>query len=180
MRYWVWAACLLVASTASASTVRHVELEELVRTSHVVVRAHVAFVDDRAGESEGKFKTRIGFEVDEAVKGLEGATTYELVVRGGKNKAYTMAIPGMPHFVPGEEVVLLVTHTAGGDVINGLGEGVYAVDRTGTEARVRQPFIRASHVVDAQGREVTNAAVETTLTTLMTRIRSAAVAGGAQ
>ncbi|MBC7793873.1 MAG: hypothetical protein H7Z43_09200, partial [Clostridia bacterium] len=80
------------ANTALASTVRHAELKDLVAGSDIVARAHVVFVDDRAGQFEGKFRTRVGLEIDEAVKGLDGAATYELVLPGGKSGPYRMLI----------------------------------------------------------------------------------------
>src|SRR5262249_1731832 len=64
------AVMLLMPLVAHATTVRRAPLDELVRDSHVIVRAHVSFIDERAGEASGKFLTRIGFEVDEAVMGL--------------------------------------------------------------------------------------------------------------
>lgn len=170
------AAIVLVASSALATTVRHTELPELVAQSQIVLRAHVAFVDDRAGEAQGKFKTRIGFEVDEAVKGISD-TTLEVVLPGGKSGQLTMAIPGMPTFKTGDEVVLLVQRLEGGDAITGMGEGVFKVDRSSGVANVSQPFISAMHVIDAKGREVRNAAIATTLSDLMTRLHSHAKGG---
>jgi hypothetical protein len=169
MRWGIAFALMFVGVAAQATTVRHTELADLVAQSQIVVRAHVAYVDEYAGTD--KFQTRVGFEVDEAVKGVDEATL-ELMLPGGKGGAYRMHIPGMPTFSPGEEVILLVSRKAGGDVITGLGEGVFRVSRTGAEPRVTQPFVGDAHLVDARGLALRSTAIETTLVDLMSRLHA--------
>jgi hypothetical protein len=173
MRFFLAAMLLLVPMTSWATTVRQAPLEELVRESHMVVRAHVAFVDERAGEATGKFQTRIGFEIIEAVKGMTpGAETYELVIPGGSVNQYTMAIPGMPSFTPGQEVVVLVKHTEAGDTITGLAQGIFAVDRSSGAARARRFDAGEVRLVDALGRDTKAERLELPLGDLMDRLRT--------
>lgn len=168
-------ATVLVALPVSlfATTVRVAALDELVHESHMVVRAHVAFVDDRAGEETRKFQTRIGLEVVESVKGYEGADrTYELILPGGRLGPYTMAIPGMPAFAPGQEIVLLVKHTEAGDAITGLAQGIFNVDRSRGVARARRLDAGDVRMVDVNGRDARVELIDTPLTELMTRLRT--------
>ncbi|HSI04870.1 MAG TPA: hypothetical protein VLC93_10350 [Myxococcota bacterium] len=166
-------ALVAVPGSLLATTVRIAGLDELVHESHMVVRAHVAFVDERAGEETRKFQTRIGLEVAESVKGFDaGQTTYELVLPGGKLGPYTMAIPGMPIFAPGQEVVLLVKHTEAGDTITGLGQGIFNVDRRSGEARARRLDAGDARMVDVNGRDARLELIDAPLVELMTRLRA--------
>ena len=167
------AAIILVPTSLLATTVRVAALDELVHESHMVVRAHVAFVDDRAGEETRKFQTRIGLEVAESVKGFDGRqSTYELVLPGGRLGAYTMAVPGMPIFTPGQEVVLLVKHTEGGDTITGLAQGIFNVDRSSGIARARRLDVGQVRMVDASGRDARVELIDAPLSDLMNRLRT--------
>jgi hypothetical protein len=159
------------ASSAFATTVIPSTLAELVDEAHVIVRAHVAYVDDRAGESSGAFRTRIGFEVAETVKG-EAAETIETVVPGGSVGAYSSYIPGLPRFTPGQEVVIMIEHTPGGDTFAGLAQGVFTVDRLNGQALVRRDMSEL-HFVGKVPIERLNG---TKLGSLMMRMR--AMAGG--
>lgn len=173
MRFILAALLLLVPVAASATTVRKAALDELVRESHMVVRAHVAFVDDRAGELTGRYQTRIGLEIDESVVGFDGQDgIYELVLPGGRIGAYTMAIPGVPGFTPGQEVVLLVKHTPAGDAITGLGQGVFRVDRGSGQARARRLDLGDVRAVDGRGRDAKFELIDAPLADLMSRLRT--------
>lgn len=172
MRFILAALALLIPVVGHATTVRQAGLDELVRESHMVVRAHVAFVDDRVGETTGKYQTRVGLEIDEAVMGFDSRDgVYELVLPGGSIGPYTMKIPGMPSFVPNQEVVLLVTHTPGGDAITGLAQGVFRVDRGNGAARARRLDLDDVRVVDAKGRDARPDFVDAPLASLMSQLR---------
>ncbi len=172
MRFILAALALLIPVVGYATTVRKAELDELVRESHMVVRGHVAFVDERAGEQAGKFQTRIGFEITEVVKGLEsGAQTYELVLPGGRVGPMTSLVAGVPTFTPGQEVVLLIKHTRAGDAITGLTQGVFNVDRSRGVARARRLDLGDVRLVDRVGRETTPQLIDTPLSELMLNLR---------
>ncbi len=171
-------AVVIVAVPASlfATTVRVAALDELVHESHMVVRAHVAFVDDRAGEETRKFQTRVGLEVAESVKGFDGAQrTYELVLPGGRLGPYAMAVPGMPTFSPGQEVVVMVKHTEAGDTITGLAQGIFNVDRSSGTARARRLDAGQTRMVDAHGRDARLELIDAPLSELMTTLRALSV-----
>lgn len=171
------ASCVLTPSASWATTVLKTSLPDLVRMSQVVVRAHVSWVDDRAGETAGKFQTRFGFEVDETVKGLEAGTTMlELQFPGGKVGQYTMRVSGTPSFAPGDEVVLLVERTAGGDALAGLAQGVFKVERKSGSVRIRS-IDGNTRIVDERGRETLAARVDLPLDDFMTELRTLAVDG---
>lgn len=119
-------------TTAHATTVLKVSVEEMTRTADWVVRARVLAVTNVDLQAEGKgLFTDVELVIDEVYRGQEVPSRYVLRLLGGVGKnRLAMAIPGMPRFVQGEEVVLFLEKTSVGHVPSGLGQGVWRVVRT--------------------------------------------------
>jgi hypothetical protein len=131
----------LLAAQAQAATVIKASIPDLVQSSAVVVHAVVRSVDMELGAEKGRFRTAIDFEVLESLKGLDPRTVdFHLELPGGRVGDRTMAIPGMPTFAAGDEVVMLLERTATGYALAGLSQGVFKVDRRGGVPRVIRDF----------------------------------------
>ena len=174
MKRSVWLAVLVAGLTvvsaplAFATTVIPSTLAELVDEAHIIVRAHVAYVDEHAGEARQLFRTRIGFEIDETLKGTS-QETIETVVPGGQFGAMTMHIPGMPLFTPGQEVLVMIEHTPGGDNFAGLAQGVFTVDRSSGQALVKRD-IGSIHFVGGTAEQLNGMKLDTLLTQMRTLV----------
>ena len=130
LRALIFTVCLcLGASATQATTVLKVDTPQLVETSEWVVRATVVEVRTEDLRAEGRaIFTDVEFAVHETYKGLDVPVRYTMRLLGGTGAdGITMKIPGMPVFVPGEEVVLFLERTSMGHIPCGLGQGVYRV-----------------------------------------------------
>ncbi len=120
------------ATQAPAAVVRQADLGELVDASAVVFHGVVSRVEDSPASRTGRFVTQIDFEVLESVTGLETSQrVFSLQVPGGRRGSKSLIIPGMPRFIPGDEVVLLLEKRQGqpGWMFTGLAQGVFWVRR---------------------------------------------------
>ena len=120
---------VIVEQEAQATTLLAVDVPEMTLASEWIIRADVSAVKsvDLRREGRGIF-TDITLQVREVYRGVDVPKTYVLRLLGGRG-ADDMAlwIPGMPKFVPGEEVVLFLEATSAGHIPCGLGQGVYRV-----------------------------------------------------
>ena len=119
---------MLTLLPANAAVVRQAELPELVSISDVIVHAVVSQTYNGADK---RFFTGIELEILTLLKGSTGsADTMTLQLPGGQTGALRQGISGMPHLVPGDEVVLLLERTPQGrHIFTGLGQGVFFVLR---------------------------------------------------
>lgn len=139
--------------SAHATVVVRAQLDELAKSSSVIVHGVVRAVDDDLSiDRDGPFRTAISIEVRRVLKGLPADTkTLDLVLPGGRAGKRTMRIPGMPRFREGDEVVLLLDATPrGGYALTGLSQGVFRVDRAKGEARVYRTA-EPMHLVERDG-----------------------------
>jgi hypothetical protein len=126
-------ALVMSAGSASATVLRAATLDELAKSAAVIFHGRVAEVDDAIGA----FRTRVRLDVLTPVKGLTPDTkTFVLELPGGRVDDKEMRIPGMPHFAPGDEVVLILEQTERGYALAGMGQGVFRVARQAGEVRV--------------------------------------------
>ena len=106
---------------ANAAVVRQAELPELVSISDVIVHAVVSQTFNGADKG---FFTGIELEILTLLKGrTDSADAMTLQLPGGQTGALRQGISGMPHLVPGDEVVLLWSEPAGASHIHGIGTG---------------------------------------------------------
>ena len=122
-------AVLLATGAAQATTLLHVGVGDMTRTSEWVVRAQVVAVSSVDLRSEGR---GIFTDVELAIRdvyrgqGVPERTTLRLLGGHGQD-GISVWVPGMPRFAPGEEVVLFLERTSRGHVPCGLGQGVWRV-----------------------------------------------------
>jgi hypothetical protein len=151
-RRWLAAGVfLLVSSSALASTVERLSLEELVKRADRIVDGRVAEVSS-ARDGRGRPATRVVLEVRSVLKGGI-AKTLEFTLPGGSADGVTHAIAGIPNFTRDEEVVLFLSaeSKAGVRVPIGLGQGTF---RARADAKTKKTLVQAdwvgTEVVDAK------------------------------
>jgi len=125
---------------AHATTVLQVTVPEMTTTSQWVVRAHVLDqrVVDLRSTGQGLF-TDYDLLITDVYAGSNVPEVYTLRMIGGRGAdGTTLKIPGMPGFVPGEDVVVFLEPTSLGHIPCGLGQGVWRVFDTPSGEWVRQ------------------------------------------
>jgi len=113
---------------------------ELTRTSEWIVRAQVQAVRDVDLRAQGRsLFTDVDLQILDVYRGVDVPATYTLRLPGGQGRdGVTMLVPGMPHFRPGDEVVLFLEKTSLGHIPSGLTQGVWRVLHTPSGLWVRQ------------------------------------------
>jgi hypothetical protein len=103
---------LLVATTARATTLARMSLDELTASADAVVRAQCLSSESRW--EGGEIWTFTNFEVLEPMNGVAPRL---LTVRllGGQVGHLISTVSGAPRFDPGEEVILFLERTRAGD-----------------------------------------------------------------
>jgi len=177
----------VLARPVPATTVLRVPLEEMARTCDLVVHARVESVRVvTASDDERRISTEVRLAVLQVLKGHATGPALVLTLPGGRTERWTLAIPGMPQFREGEEVVLFLERTSAGLRPAGLALGTYRVRRdpsTGQARAVRD--LRGVAVVERtrsgleypEAGPVSHADDEMALDVLAARVRNA---GGAR
>ncbi len=123
------AVCAPVA--ASAMTVLQADLDQLVQTSELVLHGNIVAVRTVDLRKEGRaIFTEYVLQVREVWKGKDlraGAQFTWRHLGGTGADGITFAIPGMPGFIQGEEVVVLLERTSDGHVVTGAPQGKFVV-----------------------------------------------------
>lgn len=124
-------ALVAVAAPASAMTVLQVDLKALITTADQVLYGTIAGtkVIDRRKEGRGVW-TEISLDVKEVWKGdarLASKRFSWLHVGGTTPDGITVAVPGMPGFVAGEETVVVLEKNTESYVISGGPQGKFNV-----------------------------------------------------
>jgi len=163
---------MFVTANAQATTVVQVPLTQLLTDADACVHGVVRAVNEElTAEEGGPFRTAIEVEVVEVFSGLSAQTrTLRLVVPGGRKGELTMAIPGMPRFAAGNEVIFVLEKAAHGFVFSGLSQGVFRIDRTGPEPIAIRDF-DGIHLVDFSGNGVVMPAARQRLVPLLQTLR---------
>jgi len=157
-------AVLLLACSASATSVPSLTFEELTDHSEVIVSGQItrSWAD---WDSEHKFIwTHYELSVSGVQKGVAGATV-ELSEPGGVVGDRGMAIAGAVQYSPGDRVTVFLERMPNGYLrTTGWGQGKYTVDKTG---RLRaDASLRGIEVVKADQGGKSNPAAGTSLRTL--------------
>lgn len=111
--------CLLLASTlpVGAMTVDEAPIAQLVAESDAVVRGFVVAVEaELVPGARVRVRSRITIALADVERGpRELATTRRLTLTlpGGETATHATAVPGVPRLLPGDELVLLLTHRGG-------------------------------------------------------------------
>ncbi|MGA8142725.1 MAG: hypothetical protein WB987_02420 [Candidatus Acidiferrales bacterium] len=105
-------AASFVSGAANATTLKRMSVADLSHTAHSIVRARC--VTNSTRWDAGEIWTFTAFEVEEIWKGSPPSrVTVRLL--GGDAGDLTSTVSGVPRFAPGEQVVLFLERTAGGD-----------------------------------------------------------------
>lgn len=105
-------AAAVFGSGARATTLERMTLEKLTQSAQAIVRAKC--LDNSTAWDAGEIWTSTSFEVQEVWKGsLPDRITVRLL--GGRVRNVTSTVTGVPRFRPGEEVVLFLEPSPGGD-----------------------------------------------------------------
>jgi len=142
---------LLLPAATSAMTVLAADLPDLCRDSHTIVRATVASVHNVVLDRQGnrvdqrtldqlskdnpptglRAFTDIVFRVEESFKGGQRtAATFQIRLVGGHMGPFTLAVPGLPRFVPNSEVFLFLEQNGTKLIPLGAAQGVFRVERS--------------------------------------------------
>jgi hypothetical protein len=124
----------LFAAIVSATTVVPVSVEQLTQESSVIV-------EGKAGESWSKWNSQhsliFTYTRFQVTRTLKGQLPADIVVRqpGGSAEGYIQKIPGVRHWLNGEQAVLFLrpNQTADGSLdVTGLMQGNFAVRKSAT------------------------------------------------
>jgi hypothetical protein len=139
-------------------TILQVDLATLVKTSELVLEGQIggARVVDRRKEGRSVW-TEYTLEVAEVWKGdakLAGRKFSWRQLGGSTTDGMTVAVPGMPRFAVGEEVVLLLERTREGHTLAGGPQGRWLVRKGPDGRKMATRELGEAHVVrpDAQGK----------------------------
>jgi hypothetical protein len=116
----------LISSSAYATAVQRLSLEDLARRAHTIVVGRVT--NSRTyWSSNGKLIfTNYTIQVDESIKGQAGQTV-EVTTIGGKIGSIELHVAGMPAFETGESAVVFIEPSAGYQTVLGLSQGKFTV-----------------------------------------------------
>ena len=120
---------LLGANLANATTVQKFTVRELTKKSNQIVMAKVQDQSSRQDPVSKEIYTYITLSVLESVKGAQGEKFITIRQLGGSVGHIISAVPGMPTFKTGEDVVvfLSVKDQAGYPWVMGLQQGKYSI-----------------------------------------------------
>ncbi|HLW99573.1 MAG TPA: hypothetical protein VKR82_13075 [Candidatus Acidoferrales bacterium] len=147
----------LLSGAAIGTTLVRMDLIALAHSAEVIVRA-------RCINSEARWESGSIWTFDDlaVVEIFKGSPLQRLRIRlaGGRVGHLETKVDGVPHFVPGEELVLFVEHNSASDYsITGWEQGTFRVHRDTTgEAQLTQD---SSHlaVFDARTRQFATAGI---------------------
>ncbi len=101
------ALALVVPALVGATTLLRLSVEKMSQDAEMVVLGHVAWSYAVQPDPDGPIYTMTGVEVGRCIAG-DCPETVVLRHRGGTVDGLTLYIPGMPRFVPGQEVLLFL------------------------------------------------------------------------
>lgn len=136
----------LLASTADATVLIPLELGQLSREAHAIVRGRVVDVDSRWTDDRRGVETRVTLDVESSLKGTLGSTV-TFRVPGGRVGRVRSVVMGAPHFSRDERVIVFLGHR-GPSVphLLGLGQGVYRIRWNGTDDQVSPVALLGTNV----------------------------------
>lgn len=103
----MFAVTLLAPSTLFGATLQPRSLEQLIHTADFIVRGTVQSVTPGPHKKEDAFSTTVVISVREQWKGNR-LSSLRLIQSQGTQGGITQAVPGLPTFLVGEEVILFV------------------------------------------------------------------------
>jgi hypothetical protein len=146
---------LLTSLQAGSTTVLKVPLEDMTRRSDLVIRATVEAVQVPFDPRDARpISTDVTLRIVSVLKGHASAPVLRINLPGGVGKDTYLAIPGVPTFHVGEEVLLFLERTSRGWIPSGLSEGTFRLraDTSGVLRAQRSTANVARLVRDSTGR----------------------------
>jgi hypothetical protein len=117
---------ILFSSSAFATTVERLTLDDMVRRAHAIVHGKVLASTAHWSADHRLILTTSTVEVQETLKG-HATRTLELTTIGGTIGDLTLVAAGMPTLHAGEEMVLFVEDVGPFKTIVGLSQGKFSV-----------------------------------------------------
>lgn len=157
----IFLVAMMCASTlpgaAIGTTLVWMDLNTLARSAEIIVRARS--IHSEAHWESGSIWTFDDLDVIETFKGTP-LRRLRIRLAGGRLGHLESKVEGVPHFAPGEELVVFIERTSAGDYsITGWAQGTFRVHRDAAgEALLTQD---SSHfgVFDARTRQFTTAGI---------------------
>ena len=119
---------MLLATSATGTTMLRAEVPELTRSAALVIRGTVVRAESRWTGDHRRIVTEVEVQVVETWKGTSSTTTVRIVQPGGQVGDIGQRVSGLASFSMGEDVVVFLQHT--GPVqyrVAGLAQGKYHV-----------------------------------------------------
>jgi hypothetical protein len=119
--------CMIASARPEATVLVPVDLEELSREAHAIVRGRVVAIESRWTDDRRTIETVVTLVAEASLKG-PNRTTVQFVVPGGRVGRYRTIVLGAPEFVLDERVfVFLGWHNLHDSYVLGLNQGVFRV-----------------------------------------------------
>jgi hypothetical protein len=115
-----------MATSAYATTVQRLGLEDLVKRAHTIVAGRVTNSRTYWTPDRKLILTNYTIQVDESMKGAT-SKTLEVTTIGGKVGDVELHVSGMPSFQQGESAVVFIEQSRGYQVVLGLEQGKFTV-----------------------------------------------------
>ncbi len=162
-------ALVLLASTAVATTLEQLSLDEMISKSTGVVRGRVTA--SRAAARGADIYTYYSIAVAETWKGA-ALTQWEVAVPGGALRGQHQTVAGAPDLKVGEEYVLFLwTSRAGLTQVIGLSQGLFEVRTNPAGNPILLRPASSETLVDRNGRLVEDQPMAVGVTEMRSRVR---------
>jgi hypothetical protein len=127
----------LFSNVALATTFQKLSLERLTWEADLIVRGRIQKLSTKEAPDRSDIATRVDVLVTEQWKGSK-VTSLVLSHPGGSVGRITQAVPGVPHFSPGEEVILFLQKEGSYFVTVGGMQGKFVIK---TDPSTKKEFI---------------------------------------
>ena len=163
----IFAAFLLLASCAWATTLEQLSVDQMVQQSTAIVRAKV--IGWYSANHNGTIYTYYRLQVTENLKSTTPANA-EVAVPGGSLGRMTQSVAGAPELKPGGEYVLFLwTSRSGLTQIIGLSQGAFDLSTNGGVTVLTRPP-SSEQMLNAQGHPVKDQGAALGLNDLRARV----------
>jgi hypothetical protein len=122
----VCAVFVLLSTTAKATTVERLSLQDLATRSQSIVQGIVRGSRSYWGPNGKLILTNTTIEVTESLKG-QSPRTVEVTTVGGRIGDTILHVAGMPSFAPGESTIVFVEKSNGYNTVLGMEQGKFTV-----------------------------------------------------
>ncbi len=172
---WTLGLLLMFSALAFGLTLAKASLEELTRESVIIAHGRVIGLESRwENASHTAIETAVRFEVNEYLKG-SGPAQLEFFQMGGQIGDFGDVVPGTPHLVKGQELVLFLQAHRGKLEIHSIALGCFTVVTKEDGNKYVMNDLRNINLVDPKtGKEIQpeDALTYLPLSSFLSKIRS--------